>query len=164
MRINQSIIDTFFDKFILQGFSLFFKLFPPTPRLRSYSPKEREVSMSITIAGILEALGIEITRAIPCMASEDDPSSLCVQIYKANDGELLAIDIVEKLILDQKAPSDFQLILRNGQSLILSFSENDGKQRIHGIRKNKDDSRDGVVVTFTTIPSQLPRTQPETDS
>ena len=120
--------------------------------------------MSITIAGILEALGIEITRAIPCMASEDDPSSLCVQIYKANGGELLAIDIVERLILDQEAPFDFQLILRNGQSLILSFSENDGKQRIHGIRKNKDDSRDGVVVTFTTIPSQLPRTQPETDS
>ena len=85
--------------------------------------------MSITIAGILEALGIEITRAIPCMASEDDPSSLCVQIYKANGGELLAIDIVERLILDQEAPSDFQLILRNGQSLILSFSENDGKKR-----------------------------------
>ena len=120
--------------------------------------------MSITIAGILEALGIEITRAIPCMASEDDPSSLCVQIYKANGGELLAIDIVERLILDQEAPSDFQLMLQNGQSLILSFSENDEKQRIHGTRKNKNDSRDGVVVTFTTIPSRLPGTQPGTDN
>lgn len=121
--------------------------------------------MSITIARTLKAIGVEIIEntAIPHTKPESD-SVLCVQIYGGEMGKLLATDIVKKLILDQEAPSDFQLMLQNGQSLILFCSENNGEQRIHGTRKNKDDSPDGVVVTFTTIPSQLPGTQPGIDS
>ena len=122
--------------------------------------------MSITIARALKAIGVEIIEntAIPHTEPKSDFASLCVQIYEEETGKLLATDVVKKLILDQEAPSDFQLILQNGQSLILFCSENNGEQRIHGTRKNKDDSRDGVVVTFTTIPSQLPGTQPGIDS
>ena len=124
--------------------------------------------MSITIAGILEALGIEITRAIPCLASEDDPSSLCVQIYDTSGGGSLglrSIDIVTQLIISRETCYDLRLVLLHNPDLLLSLPPGGVKQlMIHGLQEVTDGHCNSVAVILMTIPSRLPRTQPDTDS
>lgn len=123
--------------------------------------------MSLSIEQVLKLMGVEIAHEIPCCVPEDSPS-LCVQIYDTSGGGSLglrSIDIVTQLIISRETCYDLRLVLLHNPDLLLSLPPGGVKQlMIHGLQEVTDGHCNSVAVILMTIPSRLPRTQPDTDS